>query len=329
MIRVLVHEWASGGGALGRLVPAGLAREGRAMRDALAEDLQRIPGVEVVMTVDPRFPPRLRLRDVRIARGFDAALRSVDAAWLIAPETEGRLSSLADRVTEAGVRLLGSSAAAIAQVSDKSRLPARFARLAIPHPETRRAHGTDASVVASRLGYPLVVKPARGAGSQGVRRVTRPSGLGAAIDSAARHDAVLLQRFVAGDPASVSLICDGRRSRVLAVNSQELSPTFIYRGGETPWTAPLAARAARLARKACDAHAGLRGYVGVDVVLAGDEVFVLEINPRLTTAYLGLRASLPANVAALVLAACDGRMPRVPRARRRVRFTASGRVSVA
>ena len=33
---------------------------------------------------------------------------------------------------------------------------------------------------------------------------------------------------------------------------------------------------------------GLKGYVGIDMVLSDDECYVIEINPRLTTSYLGL-----------------------------------------
>ena len=46
-------------------------------------------------------------------------------------------------------------------------------------------------------------------------------------------------------------------------------------------------------------------------------------------AYLGVRAVLDENVAALALAACDGVLPARPIARRRVRFTAAGRVAAA
>src|SRR5206468_3951895 len=53
---------------------------------------------------------------------------------------------------------------------------------------------------------------------------------------------------------------------------------------------------------------------------------VIEVNPRLTTAYLGVRAALDENVAALALAACAGALPTRPPARRRVRFTAAGRI---
>ena len=56
---------------------------------------------------------------------------------------------------------------------------------------------------------------------------------------------------------------------------------------------------------------------------------VIEVNPRLTTAYLGVRAVLDENVAAMALAACEGTLPEQPIARRRVRFTASGLVAAA
>ena len=61
---------------------------------------------------------------------------------------------------------------------------------------------------------------------------------------------------------------------------------------------------------------GLRGYVGVDLVLTDSEAVVIEVNPRLTTAYLGRafgprrKAGAAGNVAALALAACAGDLPR-------------------
>ena len=54
---------------------------------------------------------------------------------------------------------------------------------------------------------------------------------------------------------------------------------------------------------------GLRGYVGVDLVLTDADAVVIEVNPRLTTAYLGVRAALDENIAALALEACAGRLP--------------------
>jgi predicted ATP-grasp superfamily ATP-dependent carboligase len=61
-------------------------------------------------------------------------------------------------------------------------------------------------------------------------------------------------------------------------------------------------------------------------VLTDSEAVVIEVNPRLTTAYLGVRSAFEANVAALALAACAGTLPAPSPARRRVRFTAAGRI---
>ena len=69
-----------------------------------------------------------------------------------------------------------------------------------------------------------------------------------------------------------------------------------------------------VALRTCRALPGLRGYIGVDVILTESEAVVIEVNPRLTTSYLGVRAALAwrrggANIAGLVIAACDGRAP--------------------
>jgi hypothetical protein len=147
------------------------------------------------------------------------------------------------------------------------------------------------------------------------------------MDRAAKKGPALLQRYIAGKAVSVSLLADGRRAVVLAVNGQSLgSPAFSYRGGVTPLRHPLADRAATVARRACEAIRGLRGYIGVDVVLSDGEAVVIEVNPRLTTAYLGVRAATDENVAGLALAACAGRLPEAPHVRRRARFTGAGRV---
>jgi predicted ATP-grasp superfamily ATP-dependent carboligase len=61
-------------------------------------------------------------------------------------------------------------------------------------------------------------------------------------------------------------------------------------------------------------------------VLTDTEAVVIEVNPRLTTAYLGVRAAIDANVAGLAVMACTETLPPAPAVRRSVRFTASGRV---
>lgn len=55
---------------------------------------------------------------------------------------------------------------------------------------------------------------------------------------------------------------------------------------------------------------GLSGYVGVDLIIAEQGPLVLEINPRLTTAYAGLRQSLDYNPAKLIISVIqNGQFP--------------------
>ena len=337
-MRILVHEFASGGGLAGRRVPASLGREGAAMREALIADLAAMRRHRIVATVDPRFPLRappgveVVTLPPESAPLLDGLIASADAVWLVAPETDGCLERLALRVEEKGTTLLGPGAAAIRRASDKAGLPRRLARHDVPHPKTRVLRpGADWGMAAREVGYPVVVKPTRGAGCQGVCLARDERELGRAVDMAGRANGrgpLLLQRYVPGVAASVSLLADGRRAVALTVNAQWMraSRPFAYRGGTTPLDHPLAGRAVEAALRTCRALPGLRGYVGVDVVLTQSEAVVIEVNPRLTTSYLGVRAVLGGNVAALALAACAGALPAPPPARRHVRYTAAGRI---
>lgn len=337
-MRILVHEFVSGGGFAGRDAPASLAREGVAMRTALAADLAAGGGHQVVVTADPRFPLApsagvevVTVSDPRPAR-LDQLVASVDAVWLVAPETDRCLERLAARIEAMGRMLLGSSARAIRDASNKASLARRLRSHGIPHPDTRvLCSDAEAREVARAIGYPLVIKPVRGAGCEGVCLARDAQELDGAVKMARRAAALLVQRYVPGLAASVSLLSDGQRTVALSVNQQSVRAgrSFSYRGGRTPLDHPLAARAVEVARRTCAALPGLRGYVGVDMVLTDAEAVVIEVNPRLTTAYLGVRAALDRNIAALALAACSGRLPSSVAARRHVHFSASGRILCA
>ena len=104
-----------------------------------------------------------------------------------------------------------------------------------------------------------------------------------------------------------------------------------YLGGELPLSAGLAERATELAKRAVAALPPTIGYVGVDLVLGrdphGGEDVVIEVNPRLTTSYVGLRAAAQANLAKRCGKSRKASCQKLSFASRPIEFDRAGNVS--
>lgn len=337
MRTLFVHEYVSGGGFAGRPLPDGLLSEGRAMLSALLSDLAAFGGRRIVTTLDARLD--LRAPDgvevVRVPAGahaavFDEIAASADAAWITAPETEGILAELTSRAEARGASPIGSPSEAIRLASDKLALARRLREVGVPVPRTWSAERSPAAVREG--GLPLVLKPVLGAGCEGVRLARDGLGLRDALAAAAETGrAAIVQEYVEGVAASASVLCVKGRAVPLSLNGQAIrvGRTFRYEGGWLPLRHSQAEAALAAACRACETVPGLRGYAGVDLVLGPRGPVVIEINPRLTTPYVGLRAAVRGNVSGWVLAAVEeGTLPERVEIARAVRFAASGAVEV-
>jgi predicted ATP-grasp superfamily ATP-dependent carboligase len=130
---------------------------------------------------------------------------------------------------------------------------------------------------------------------------------------------------------SVAFLIGPRSITPLVPCEQRLSNDgrFQYLGGRMPVREDLAERAVRVAAPAVKCVRGLLGYVGVDVVLGDDgRDWAIEINPRITTSYVGLRALARFNLAEAMLAAVEGReeLPPLEWRSRQIEFTPDGQV---
>ena len=121
------------------------------------------------MTLDARLPDDPGPWQIEpIAPGeyadrLRALARAADFTVLIAPETSGILAGLTRDLSEAGARLLGSTADAVELAGDKGRLAARLEALSIDTPPTRTI--VPRAGLPSDTEYPAVLKPVDGAGS--------------------------------------------------------------------------------------------------------------------------------------------------------------------
>jgi predicted ATP-grasp superfamily ATP-dependent carboligase len=292
------------------------------MLKALIADFKAL-GHHVITFLDSRiklFNPPLQAGEIVTISSSDdlhETLRkvcgSVDAVYVIAPESNGILRKIVENVEELGCVTFNCSSEAIDATSNKFNVYETLKRVGIAVPKTIPVNVQEdikrIKSLAKELGFPLVFKPIMGVGSEGLSIVGGEEEIGMAVKKvkgSSSEDFFLIQQFVKGTPASVSLICDGEHVAPLTLNAQLLklaSPksSSIYVGGIVPFHHPQEGEAFKVARSTVKCFKGLRGYVGVDLVLTSSGPVVVEVNPRLTTSYVGLRRVLGFNPASAIL----------------------------
>jgi len=316
MKHVFVYEYLSGGGLIPSAHDASVSDEaaaaellplGLSMRDALAQDLLQVDGVQLSVAASPRAPgvpgnaEPVRPRADESAFDFVARQAALhDVAWIVAPETGGLLAQMQQVVGPA--RWLGCAAQAIAVASGKRATLLRLAEhgvatpLAFEHvPEVRR----------------WVVKPDDGAGAVATHvHNSRDDAMGDWDRRSTAGSPMAIEPWVDGEPLSVSMLCKAHSVEMLSVNRQRIAVdaegALSFEGVDVNTIAVDSHRGhvlSRLVSQVANSIPGLRGFVGIDLVWhprCGP--VVIEVNPRVTCAYVGLSASLGRNLAAELLA---------------------------
>ena len=125
---------------------------------------------------------------------------------------------------------------------------------------------------------------------------------------------VLVQEYIKGTDVSVSLISDGENAIPISFNQQFIKlkdDKGTYLGGKLPFDDKYKDEAMEIATKAVEAMDGLKGFVGVDLIINSDEqdiysVYLLEINSRFTTPYVGLKQVSNINIGKTIVDLIDG-----------------------
>ena len=305
-MRIFVYEHITGGGCLDAPLPEGLLPEALLMLHALIADLADCSGTQAIGLRDHRVDAGALPGDWAVVHSrrhweasIDEMIRSSDATWPIAPETAGVLEDIARRVVLAGRQLIGSSPDAVHTAASKfatARALERAGVAVVPtfHPDDR----------PQPSGQRWIVKPDDGCGCEEVRLF---ADLRTAVhwlkscDEAPRY---VLQPYTLGEPLSLSVLGREGRALLLSVNRQDIAlqgECLRYCGCTVNSLPDTGGRFQRLAQGVVTAIPGLCGYFGVDLILTGDGPFVVDVNPRLTTSYAGLREGLGINAARMVL----------------------------
>jgi len=318
-LRLLIYEFVSGGGFCGKPIPPSILSEGFGMLRTITSD-SNAAGHTVTTVLDRRiaeFNPPLEA-EYKIAFGeavnaIHESAESTDATYVIAPESNKTLRNLVESIEQKNVQSLNCRSNAIQKVSDKTVLQKHAEAIGIATPKTLAFSAEDnletvVQAVTEGIGYPAVVKPADAAACEGLSIVTNKNQVANAINEITKSASAkfIVQELTQGIPASVTLISNGSEALPISLNEQNVSlkspkQASTYNGGTVPLDNPLKEKAFATAKKFVESIKGLRGYIGVDLVLADKEPVLVEANPRLTTSYIGLQKVTNLNLAQTII----------------------------
>jgi carbamoyl-phosphate synthase large subunit len=196
---------------------------------------------------------------------------------------------LAQRLTDAGVPVVGTTAAAIDLAENRGAFGAVLERAGLPAPRYGTATSFEqAKRIADEIGYPVLVRPSYVLGGRGMEIVYDESTLAGYIERATEvspEHPVLVDRFL--DDAieiDVDALCDGDEVYLGGV-MEHIEEAGVHSGDSACALPPITLGrtdldAVRHATTAIAHGIGVRGLLNVQYALHGETLYVLEANPR-------------------------------------------------
>lgn len=216
--------------------------------------------------------------------------------------------NLAEKLTQYGVKVLGTSLENLDRAEDRKEFEALMQRIEIPQPLGKTATSVEEAVDnANFIGYPVLVRPSYVLGGRAMEIVYNEPELvdymNRAVKASPEHP-VLIDRYLTGKEIEVDAICDGKTVVIPGI-MEHIERAGVHSGDSIAVYPPqtltdkqidtLVDYTTRLAR-------GLEiiGLLNIQFVIADEEVYVLEVNPRAsrTVPFLSKITNVPmANIA--------------------------------
>ena len=196
---------------------------------------------------------------------------------------------IAGALHDAGIPILGTTPDAIDLAEDRERFQQLLQRLGLKQPENGIARSAEqAHAVAGRIGYPLVIRPSYVLGGRAMEIVRDEAQLTRYINEAVHVSGdtpVLLDSYLAGAvEVDVDAICDGTDVHIAGV-MEHIEEAGVHSGDSAcslpPWS--LSAQVVAELESQTRAMAlglGVIGLMNVQFAIQGDDIYVLEVNPR-------------------------------------------------
>jgi len=187
--------------------------------------------------------------------------------------------------------IMGNSPKVFMDVREKPKFFDELESLGVPYPETATAKDVlEAKEIAANMGFPVVVKPVKGFGGVDIRLVSNQEEMEKVFPITSQSGGkIIVQKFIEGVHASISILAGESGVRVLSINEQLLGlpsvfqhEPFGYCGNIVPLKVDgsIFDKCKAIAEKIAS-HFSLIGSNGIDIVISSNGVpYVIEVNPR-------------------------------------------------
>ncbi len=220
---------------------------------------------------------------------------------------------LARELERAGVRILGTSPDAIDLAEDRSRFGRLLTELGIPHPRFGTARtAEEAREVAHELGYPVVVRPSYVLGGRRMEIVYNEEDLDiylrSEVSTTPEHP-TLVDKFMEDHiEVDVDAVSDGEDVYIGGI-MEHVEEAGVHSGDSSCVTPPITIPRSLLGKiedytRRLALAVGVVGLMNVQFVVRGEDVMVIECNPRAsrTVPFISKATGVPlAKVATRVL----------------------------
>jgi carbamoyl-phosphate synthase large subunit len=224
---------------------------------------------------------------------------------------------LANGLRDAGVPILGTSADAIDLAEDRKRFQKLLDQLGLLQPRNATVMTAEEAVIAARaIGYPVILRPSYVLGGRGMVVVSDEEQLKKEVGSGelfriSGDNPVLIDGFLnRATEVDVDAICDANNDVFIAGIMEHIEEAGVHSGDSACSLPPHTLKPEIIAEierqtKAMAVALNVRGLMNVQYAIQGNEIYVLEVNPRAsrTVPFVAKAIGLPvAAIASRVMA---------------------------